>query len=235
MNKKQETILNTRSTLYALRSTNVGFTLVEMMVAIGIFLLITAGAVFSFSKFQSNFLLTNLAYDIALSIRQAQSYGVSARESATRDSFSSGYGIRFASDDKYGFALFYDNPESCNNGVSNYYDRKCGTGTTLSSCKVSSEYIKYYNIGNGNYISKICAIRSSSNSEECNINYLDITFKRPNPEPFIWIDPSGPSLISNCERQPMFKSAYIKISTATGDKVKTININSTGQVIVSNN
>ncbi|MBI2004934.1 prepilin-type N-terminal cleavage/methylation domain-containing protein [Patescibacteria group bacterium] len=54
-----------------------GFTLVELLVVVSIMLIITSTLLLQQRKFNSATLMRTLAYNIALSIRQAQVYGTS--------------------------------------------------------------------------------------------------------------------------------------------------------------
>jgi prepilin-type N-terminal cleavage/methylation domain-containing protein len=64
-----------------------GFTLIELMVVLVVFVALTGIMISSQSKFDGTILLNNLAYDIALSIREAQTYGVNVKE-------FSGFGLK---------------------------------------------------------------------------------------------------------------------------------------------
>ena len=86
-----------------------GFTLVELLVSIAIFSVITTMAVFNNSQFNSSVLLTNLAYEVAISIRQAQVYGVTVRKNSA-GSFDSAYGIHFDMNTPTAYSLFEDKP-----------------------------------------------------------------------------------------------------------------------------
>lgn len=65
-----------------------GFTLVEFVVILAIFAIMAGVALFNFRGFESRVSLTNLAHDIALTIRQAQVAGISASESLEIQGFS---------------------------------------------------------------------------------------------------------------------------------------------------
>ena len=60
-----------------------GFTLVELLVTISIFVILTGVVLFNSNSFDSTVLLNNFGYDIALTIKQAQSFGVNVREDNT--------------------------------------------------------------------------------------------------------------------------------------------------------
>ena len=83
-----------------------GFTLVEMLVVLLIIAIITTIALIGQSTFNRTLLLTDTAYTIALSIREAQSLGLSSRR--FDDIQNPGYGVRFSSATPDTFILFAD-------------------------------------------------------------------------------------------------------------------------------
>src|SRR5579872_625888 len=88
-----------------------GFTLVELLVVVAVITIITAFILFSQNKFDSSTLMRSLAYSVALSIRQAQLYGVSVRaDTATgaTNPFAPGYGIYMSSGDLSHYYIFSD-------------------------------------------------------------------------------------------------------------------------------
>ena len=87
-----------------------GFTLIELLVTLSLFVVLTTIVIFSQSKFNGSILLTNLAYDVALTVRQAQSYGVNVREVAsdTSTGFKHAYGVHFDIANDKEFILFSD-------------------------------------------------------------------------------------------------------------------------------
>jgi len=143
--------------------TTSGFTLVELLVSIAIFTLITTMAVFNHAQFNGSVLLTNLAYEIALSVRQAQTYGISVKQTATF-SFDSGYGVHIDLSTPTSYTLFEDKT----GGVSHVHD----AGDTD---------LQVFNITRGNRIGKICL----NGVQPCNATSVDISFIRPNPDAYI--------------------------------------------------
>jgi prepilin-type N-terminal cleavage/methylation domain-containing protein len=137
--------------------TNKGFTLVELMVSVAIFVIISSVILARHSQFSGTILIKNLAYDIALSIRKAQVFGLSIRE--YKGKFDSGYGVHFNSDSSYIFFSDTNGNNVYNSGVDDIID-------TLT-------------LGGGNKISKFCA------DTQCSITSLDIVFNRPNPDAII--------------------------------------------------
>ena len=125
-----------------------GFSLTELIVSIAIFLLITSIVMVSQYRFGSKILITNLAYDVALGIRQAQVYGSSSRKAAGAllgNEFNRKYGVHFGPTDY--FILFVDLNDD---GV---YDSSDNTST---GCVSSSECVSFFKVERGNSISDFC-------------------------------------------------------------------------------
>ena len=152
-----------------------GFTLVEMLVSIGIFVIVTTIAVYNQGRFNSSVLLTNLAYEIALSMRQAQFYGITVKgitsTVTSKTTFEGGYGVHFHANTTQ-YTLFEDRDPSPENGAlesNNFFD--------------SGEALEIFNIKKGNKVGKICLTKNGSVS--CNYASVDISFVRPNPDSII--------------------------------------------------
>lgn len=233
------------------RSAKMGFTLIEMLVVIFIITLITSGLYISSSRFSDNIVLTNLAYDVSSTIRQAQSFGLAnkdwkqmymANTTSPLAGFDAGYGIRFASDANNQFALFYDTVDS--SGKNNWI---CGTesqpATGVSGCNSSSEGGSLYTITGRDSISKICAVYGSDpNDRDCynfstnsgQITYLDIIFKRVDPALSSAAGPEPNGYFStNIGIYPnnRYQKAEITLTTP-GGFIKTIVVTAIGQIYV---
>lgn len=142
-----------------------GFTLIELIVVVGILVVISGIILTNYSKFGGQILLRNLAYDIALSIREAQVYGISAR-SFLNAQFASGHGVYFdISTTDNTFYLYTD--------VNN--------DNFMTS--IGDEMTETVTIGRGYTIDRICI--PSGGSEVCNVTELDMLFKRPEPDAII--------------------------------------------------
>lgn len=124
---------------------------------IAIIAIISAVVLARYKSFNSTILLRDLAYEIALSIREAQVYGVSVH--STEGSFNFAYGIHFTRGTTY--ALFADSSPEGSPGYGRY-----DTGEELSS----------YAIGQQNAIVDLCA------NATCGHTSLDVLFKRPEPD-----------------------------------------------------
>lgn len=151
------------------KKTQKGFTLVELLVTISIFVILTGVVLFNQNKFNSTILLTNLAYDTALTIRQAQTYGINIKEFVTPGNTSEfkPYGVYFTYDEKTSFILFVDIDED------GFYDSG------------SDGLVNRYSIKRGNYISDICVQSGAGTCLPSSISELNIVFKRPNPDALI--------------------------------------------------
>ncbi|HEY4502422.1 MAG TPA: type II secretion system protein [Candidatus Paceibacterota bacterium] len=148
-----------------------GFSLLELLLVIGIFVTITTIGLVSYSQFNGRTLLDNLAYDIGLSIRQAQYYGLSVREQNVSGSgFETAYGIYFSASDPTSYIFFAD---ANRNGE---YDGD-------SSC--DGECIDRFSLGRGYIISELCAVLAGGTSHCMStgeLTYVAISFDRPDPD-----------------------------------------------------
>jgi prepilin-type N-terminal cleavage/methylation domain-containing protein len=188
--------------------TQKGFTLVELLVSLAIFTVITTLAVVNNNQFNSSILLTNLAYEVGLSVRQAQFYGIAVRKNST-SGFDAGYGIHFDLADPKTYYLFEDRT----------IDHICD----VTECATSS-LVEGFKLVKGNFISKICVDGSSglTCTSPTGFQKVDISFVRPNPDAYI----TRNSVSGN------YTKAEICIASPSGTKRRVI-VESTGQIAVS--
>jgi len=201
------------ATSYRLRAT--GFSLIELMVVAGIIVVISSVVLFNNTKYGGSVLLQNLAYSIALSVREAQIYGISVRGSGSSN-FNAGYGMHFAISDNNHYELFADKD---NNGLF----------TDASENVPPSPYV----IGRGYYIYKLCApagTKPAVNSYTCtNATQIDLQFKRPEPDACISM--SGQSALTNSHCTGGYESARIILASPRGDLLSVV-VDATGQISV---
>jgi len=153
-------------------------------------------------RFGGAITLRNLAYDVALSIREAQIYGISVRRFGISD-FTSGYGIHFRKSSPTSYILFAD--AIVQNGL---YD---GSGELVESISISR----------GFEVSDICVVVGIEPTETCGISKLDVLFQRPEPDAQIRYE-DGASLNQR---------ARIILSSPRGDTASVL-IEATGQISV---
>jgi len=201
--------------------TQAGFTLFEFLVSISIFIIMTSIMVFNHTRFNSDILVTDLAYQIALSVREAQVYGTSRQAIGSGADSDIGYGIYIerGSDSPYSaysYIFFVDD-----NGNLTY-----DSGETI---------LNRYNLTRGNKIYNVC-IFPTPTSQKCFISNVtggisslksaSIVFLRPDPDARI----SG---VSSMVNTGMVK-AIITVASSDNSIKKYIKIESTGQISVTN-
>lgn len=193
------------------------FTLIEMLVVLGIFVFISLMVLANYSRFNSSALLGSLAYDIATSVRQAQVYGISVQ--ARSGNFNLAYGVNFAAADNAHYTLFADlQPDYQYNA----------TGKPDSA-------VQTYSVGLGHTIGRFCATPLAG-PEQCSdgappnkLGNLSVEFVRPEPDAIFSTDLAVPADPAH----PVYQSARIVVSSPSGE-TRTITINATGQISVTN-
>jgi len=194
---------------------NKGFSLVELLVVLSIFLIITSVVLFNQNKFSSDISITNVAYSIALEIRQAQVSGILVGQG--RDDFDKAFGVHFMiENNQIVFQNFKDYDDKLN------YD--LGEGGASQQ------------LSEGNIILSVCTYSdgSSEAGKKCitpsNIGVIetvDIMYKRPEPSAII-IDSSSTN--ANDRR----KRVEVIVQSSLGDRTRTIKAYNTGQISVYN-
>lgn len=156
-----------------------GFTLIELLVVLAIITAVTGVALSSESSFNKTLVLANTAYDIALTLRSAASFGTNSRAFSTRSNV--GYGVHFQQGTQNSFILFAD--------TSPGIDPSCTRPDCRGGDKLYSNddaIVQTYTLGNDVLITDFC---TSSDRSRCvstgDLNSLDIVFARPNPDAFI--------------------------------------------------
>jgi prepilin-type N-terminal cleavage/methylation domain-containing protein len=223
---------------YLKKQKNKGFTLVEFIVVITIFSIMSSVSIFNFNEYQARIEETNVTQDIALSIRQAQVYGISASTGIVGKEYLNEDGV---ADDVFG-----------SNGSNNIYtseqiaditqDRSVrgvsidpGTNSFIIFEDVNRNRV--YNDGTDVVIDRrtiqsnkvtirgidLCPIAPNCGSE---VNSrVDIVFQRPYPDAFISRD-GDPSDTYN------FASIIIN---SGGDTSSYIEVSSIGNIAAKKN
>ncbi len=194
--------------------THSGFTLVELVVVTAIIVVVSAVVLVNQNKFGGQVLLQNFAYDVALSIRQAQVYGLAVvrQGSGASYTFNTAYGMHFDISTPTEYYLFAD---LNNNGI---YD-----GSTEDV--PPSPYI----INRGYSISSLCVNGASS----CSARTVDIVFQRPEPDALIsWSDGGSGSHLCLGTPSHCATSAKITLISPRGDTM-SITVDNNGQIAVT--
>lgn len=195
------------------RTSRKGFTLVELLVCIGIFVLMTGLLIAKYGTFNQSVLLTDIAYDVALTIRSAQTYGLSVKGNTNpagycSQSFQCSYGMHFTKDTSGDantrLTLYAVQPNP------NYYYNPAVNSTDVSS----------YTIRRGGTISDLCVGQGTTCSTSATT--LDVVFKRPDPTAII----CGDTLCSSTYN-------YAKITIkGTDASTRTVEVRNNGQISV---
>lgn len=202
-----------------------GFTIIELLVVIFIFGVISSLVIFNYGTFKSDVSVENLAQDVALTIRRAQVYAVSTK-GADNTTFPS-YGVHFnipgntsiLGTEKH-FILFADLPTYPNLGQ---YDQSSGVcGVVNSSPTNQDECLEIINITTTDTITAICDDRACFDS--ISDPSVDIVFTRPNTEAEFCFK-LGSSACSNPS------NVTIKLKSLKGTE-RAINVWNTGLISV---
>ncbi len=206
---------------------NKGMTLVELLVVLAIFMIVTGLTIFDYGKFRSTVSLQNLADDISLSIRRAQNFAIGVR--STQSSFSYGYGIHFST------ATSPANPLSGYNKAFVIFadidgDKIYDEGS-LSSCgspSTDNECIDLLSITSSDIVLSICPYASgSTRCTPLENGYVNITFIRPNPDANLCAASVGSSCTNN-----QYSSVDISIQNIQSQTIKIINVSNVGQISI---
>jgi prepilin-type N-terminal cleavage/methylation domain-containing protein len=217
-----------------------GFTIIELVVSIAIFAVMTALVVARYGTFNQSTLLTDQAYDLALTIRTAQTYGVSVKSAAaSTNDFGAAYGVHFDIANPTQFLLFLDG------NANGYYDPSMGDQT-----------ITTYNLSQGATISSICFAQSqaqcmASGSQPNMItpssyqdSAFDVTFRRPNPDAYFYcVSDTNPGascgilayISGGTDANPSTEpNAYITLVSSDKSDSVTVVVRSDGEISVGN-
>lgn len=143
-----------------------GFTLIELLVVFFIMATILAVIVPDYLSYSTKADLDNLTLDVALTIREAQSYGAGVKVNAAGN-FDTAYGVHFSLNNSNQFIFFEDT-----------------NGNELYTPSIDT-IINTYTMKSGYTINDLCTQGAGSSNVRCkanNVNYIDIVFRRPNPE-----------------------------------------------------
>lgn len=206
-----------------------GFTLVEMLVSLGIILIITTVVLLGQSGFNRTLVLVDTSYSIAFTLRQAQSFGLSSRLFGTVQ--NAGYGLHIANGATTAYSLFADvlpaSPGNAQGGACAGHTAASGIEAKPGNCVYdgSSEQVTGYSLNRGFRISSFCGMEGAV--KRCSGGYLDtldITFLRPSTQPTILGTHAG--AIVN------LSSAAIHITSPDGLQERCVNISKAGQIAV---
>lgn len=205
--------------------------------------MMTTLLVVNYGRFDSRVLLTNLAYDVALSIRTAQTYGISVQGQPVAYSTSNLYQF------PYGVSLcaVTSCADPAQSGITSFTNKQVlifadANPVDLPMSRPANDKVfdrddfrtNSYNIKRGAIIKDICDV--SGATPTCGMARVDITFLRPNPDAIICISgtkSSNPSGSPQPCGTATTKAVRIDVQSNDGS-TRSILVNQTGQISVEN-
>ncbi len=183
-----------------------GFTLVEMLISVGIFTVMSAIILANYPEFRSRSALDNLTNQVALVFKEAQIYGISVREEGEA-LFDTGYGVYVSGAGTTQLLLFADKNKN------KAYD--------------PDEQIDVFSLNTGETISRICAPtclgEGNTGSTLPPEQPLSVVFIRPNPDAYF---------SPNNTYDMNIPSVSLRLSNRSGSYQRYVEIYTTGQISV---
>lgn len=159
-----------------------GFTIMELIVSVAIFAFMTAFIVAKYGNFNQGILLNSLAYDVALTLRNAQSYGLNVKSVPGAGSYTN---TNYSDEFRYAYGVHFD--KNANTQVIFFADNTPSTPDGRYTAGQDT-FISKSTLKGGSKIQNLCVIstKNSANLPSCNdVDTLDIVFKRPDPDAII--------------------------------------------------
>lgn len=179
----------------SIKKYNRGMTLVELLVVLSIFAIISMTVAFNYGSYKSTTSTNVLSQNVALSIREAQGYAMGVKSISTAgSSIFPGYGVHFStsgssrvSGSSKSFILFADIPANSNTAGDFTYNFPAGNGPDENSCDSNTlaqgnECLSIVGIDGGDKILGVCANQECTQNIANTAGSLDIVFRRPNPD-----------------------------------------------------
>ena len=199
--------MNTKYKILNTKYGKKGFTIIELIVTIGIFTLMTSVVLSNYRSFNINVDFINTVENVILVLRESQVYGAGGKKAGDSvvcpptpaTAFNCAYGVNFV------------------NGSGSY---DFFVDTNVNSIMDAGELIQTILLGNSTTITSLLCVRSGSPGV-CVNNYASITFKRPSPDAVIVETPS-----------PVNSLDGVDITISNGIKTVIMKISSAGQMSI---
>jgi len=202
-----------------------GFTLIEMVVVLAIIVVISGVVVSGQSTYNQSLVLTDTAYTVAFSIRQAQSFGLASRGRAVGSTVYSniGYGVRFTEGSSYLIFADVAGPDIlgealCPQTSGNTPEVKRG------NCRFdgvpTDQIVENYSFSRGFTIADLCA-KYGTGALNCSITSLDVAFRRPETR----------AVLSGSGNE-VFTCAEVHVRSPEGAATRVVRVSQLGEVSV---
>ena len=190
-----------------------GFSLIELLISAGIITVISSLVLVRFHTFDSTVLLKSLAYEVAMSIREAQVYSVSvvSTQGGAAD-FEYPYGMTFFPQTASYTFFQFANPSV---NVDPYYDAAESSPDAID--------VNVFSIGRPLQVEDVCIVVSST--EDCDVARLDVSFRRPEFKALFYADGYGGV-------QADIEEGLIKIRSVNGGDIWVVKVGLLGQISV---
>lgn len=199
------------------QKTTRGFTVVELLVTVGIVVLVTGVVMIRYSSFNSSVLLSSQAYLTGFDIREAQSLAISVRGNSSQ--FREEYGMYFDMADTDQYLLFQDDDSNGDHDPARYH-----SGEAVGApYKVDSRF-EILNICATNSSSRTCYAEdpsSTGESVDASLSSIAISFQRPDFDAALYSD-----------AKTNLTSAEIHIGTQDSSIIKKVIVYSSGQITI---
>ncbi len=203
---------------YSMRNyTQKGFTLIELIVVASIMSAIILLVTFNSRRFNDDLALQTAASEVSLAMRQAQSFGVSIKQTQSGSTdFNKPYGIAFDLQTPTNFFIYSDT-----NGDRKYDGAVACTGA--DECREKSI------LRGGVSVRRVCAayMNDTITCFSGAARYLVLTYVRPNPEPVIKVHDTNKAEISG-----PWKTAYIELVNQRGTLMYVLTDYLSGQIMI---
>ena len=214
-----------------------GFTVLELLISLAIMGIIMAVAITGQSSYNKNILLTDTAYSVALSLRQAQSFGLSSKKAGAVQ--NAGYGLHFSDSTRSFYTFFADTskalgtPTWCPSGALGTPEGKPGN-CRFDSAGVRDTVVQTYYFQRGYQFNRICAREVTTNRMYCTdgsqngrtLNPITVVFVRPNSKVIMtgYFSPSATPVELSC--------IEAQVKDPTSNASKKIRVTKLGEISV---
>jgi type II secretory pathway pseudopilin PulG len=198
---------------------NYGFTVVELVVVLGIFVVISGIILFNYQSFRTNTTVNTVSQEIALTVRKAQSYALGLQASGVLANLPiKGYGVRFESI-RPDQITFFTEISPIDNQFTSVYN-SCGLPVSTEEC------IEYYKIETGDKIEELIVDGEVLKLTDP-LSSVDVIFKKPSGDVIFCVHKFGSSCNSSSST-PV--SVFDVVLVSKGGVRKYVHIYGNGQI-----